>query len=303
MKTFCIITATYNRAHTIGKLYSSLCNQGFTDFTWIVVDDGSVDNTEELINSWKKQAKFEILYIHQANKGKHRAINNGVKHADSLWCAVIDSDDWITDNCLERTVSVIDAYKINQTSKIAAIIFLSKYPDESIVGSRFPLPVYIGKTYSYYNKRKIKGDKFDFYKTDALKKNPFPEIDGEKFISEGIVWNRINREYNSIFVDEAHQYVEYQCDGLSAASILHRASSPLGACLGYRESIELDAGIKKKVLSIINYYRFRIRCDKKKLSMLISRPPRKIYSFFLPLGYFFYLIDELKLKKLESKRV
>lgn len=256
MKKFSILTATYNRATTLPKLYASLCRQEFIDFEWVIVDDGSLDDTEHVVGKWIKDSKVEIKYFKQSNGGKHRALNAGMKLIDSEWVAIIDSDDYITDDCLDRAAYYIKDLSLDADGSIAGLIFLSQTADGEVVGDSFPFDIYKGKTYEYYGRYRIKGDKFDFYKTSVLKKFPFPEFEKEKFIAEGVVWNRINKKYNCWFVNEAHQVVEYQEGGLSWNSIKLRSESPNGAVTLYAEGIDLNVSLVAKLKYASNYFRF-----------------------------------------------
>ncbi len=294
---FSIITATYNRADTLKRLYESLCKQTQSNFVWVIVDDGSSDTTDALVNRWMHEAAIPIKYIYQENSGKHRAINLGMQSVQSTWAAIVDSDDWLTNDCLERASYFIDKYQLSTRKDVAGLVFLSKDMSGTIVGDKFPFDVYEGKTYSYYEKYKLKGDKFDFYKVAALKEFPFPEIEGEKFISEGVSWNRINKKYKTLFVNEAHQYVEYQLGGLSDSSLRIRSACPKGACLCYREGALLDVGVYKKSKYIINYYRFLFKIKVRGVNDLFPSGVPFYFVFAIPLGLIAHLIDRVRLDR------
>jgi glycosyltransferase involved in cell wall biosynthesis len=83
--TFTIFTPTFNREHLLPRLYKSLCEQTYKDFEWLVVDDGSTDNTEILLKKYIAEADFPIRYISKSNGGKHTAINEGVRQAKGLF--------------------------------------------------------------------------------------------------------------------------------------------------------------------------------------------------------------------------
>ena len=104
MKTVTVFTPTYNRAYTLPKLYNSLCRQTSVDFMWLVVDDGSTDNTEELIKGWQEENKVLIEYHKQSNGGKMRAHNLGVKLCNSELFFCVDSDDYISDVAIEHII-------------------------------------------------------------------------------------------------------------------------------------------------------------------------------------------------------
>src|SRR6478672_7236545 len=93
---FSVVTATYNRAHTLGRTYESLQAQTFRDFEWIIVDDGSTDGTGSLVSGWAQESSFPIRYVSQENGGKHTALNHAVSVARGTFLASVDSDDWYT---------------------------------------------------------------------------------------------------------------------------------------------------------------------------------------------------------------
>ncbi|MFA0456306.1 glycosyltransferase family 2 protein [Vibrio breoganii] len=294
MYYFSIVTATYNRSKLLPRLYTSLCNQGYKNFEWVIIDDGSFDNTTELIDTWISEKIINIKLIRQENQGKHRAINNGMKQCNSKWTAIIDSDDWIKDNTLESTKKHIEELRLDISKDVAGIIFNSLTSDEKTLGSKFPMYIHKGRTYEYYNRYNIIGDKFDFYKTEIIKSNPFPEIDAERFISEGVIWNRINAKYYSYFINEDYQYVEYQSEGLSDSSIKSRVESPIGSALVYYESSRLKMPIKKRARNLINYYRFKFHGG----DFAISKPVVNLFIDMLAyfLGIIVFVKDKNKLK-------
>jgi len=272
VKKFSILTATYNRESKLHALYESLCMQTFEDFEWIVVDDGSVDNTASVVKSWCDAKLIDIQYVKQGNGGKHRALNRGMSMVNGDWVAIIDSDDSVTPDCLERVARSIEKANLDLKTEIAGVVFLSKYASGKVVGSSFPHKEYIGKTYEYYSEYKLTGDKFDFYRSSVLREFPFPEFYGENFLAEGIVWNRINKKYDCLFVNEALQIVEYQEDGLSGNSIMLRIKSPNGAAALYSEGMTLNVPVLKKLRYASNYYRFKyhggVACAVKGFSWL-----------------------------------
>ncbi len=101
---FSVFAPTYNRAHTLPRLYSSLCEQTFKDFEWIIVDDGSTDETAEVVKPWLKAAPFRVRYFWKPNGGKHTAINRGVQEAVGRFLAISDSDDWYVPQALDRFI-------------------------------------------------------------------------------------------------------------------------------------------------------------------------------------------------------
>lgn len=188
-----VLTCTYNRADLLDNLYRSLQKQTDYGFDWLVVDDGSTDNTKEKIESYMKvETKFVIRYVRQENGGKHRAINRGMKEKTGEYIFLVDSDDELTPDAIEtvnkwlKTIDGKDGYagvaglRSTKTGKI-----LGSYPKNK------KYKAYVDATNIERFKFNLTGDKAEIYKAELLRKYPFPEYEGEKFISEGAVWNQI----------------------------------------------------------------------------------------------------------------
>lgn len=121
-----ILTPSFNRASLLKKLYDSLRNQSDFSFEWLIVDDGSNDNTRDVCNSFTKD-KFDIKYIYKENGGKHTAINEGVKYCKGILTFIVDSDDWLTLNAIEEIKKYY--FKYNNLNDIAGFSFLRQYHD------------------------------------------------------------------------------------------------------------------------------------------------------------------------------
>lgn len=184
-----ILTPTYNRAHTLPRLYDSLMRQKDKHFVWIIVDDGSTDNTKEVVNEFKT-ADFLIKYVYKKNGGKHTAINLGMKFVDTDYTFIVDSDDFLTDNAMQLVEQWVN--NIEGEAGFAGVAGVKVKNDKvnSVIG-QFPNNCeYIDCLNSERKQKKLMGDKAEIYKTELLKQNPFPEYNDEKFIPESIVWNK-----------------------------------------------------------------------------------------------------------------
>lgn len=187
-----IFTPTYNRRNLIDNLYQSLLLQTEKNFEWLVVDDGSTDDTKEYFSELlSKPLPFPIRYIKQENGGKHRAINRGVQNAVGDFFFIVDSDDYLTENAIEKIHQWIAT--LDDSYKWAGVSGLKGYSTNKVVGQRASTN-FIDAKNNERRKYNLLGDKAEIYFTDVLKKYPFPEIPGENFISEEIVWNAIARD-------------------------------------------------------------------------------------------------------------
>ncbi len=200
-KTFTVFTPTHNRAHTLHRVMDSLRKQTFQDFEWLVVDDGSTDNTHALIQKWQDEAFFPIRYHHQSNQGKHIAFNKGVREAQGKFFVPLDSDDACFPEALERLLTLWEA--IPNKENFTGVCVLCQNQDDKRVGDEFPKPIIDSNSCEIFYKYRIKGEKWGFHRTEVLKQYPFPEIPGIKFIPESIIWHNIAKKYQIRFVNEA----------------------------------------------------------------------------------------------------
>ena len=134
MKTITIFTPAYNRAHTIGRTYQSLCRQTCKDFEWLVVDDGSTDGTQQLVEGWIAENKIPIRYIYQENQGMHGAHNTAYRNIDTPLNTCIDSDDYMPDDAVEK---ILRCWQQRGSDHVAGIIGLDMTEDGQVIGTRF----------------------------------------------------------------------------------------------------------------------------------------------------------------------
>ena len=242
MEKLSIITATYNRKETLKRLYKSLCNQTNKDFKWIIVDDGSQDNTKELLEIWKKEKKINMEYILQENNGKPKSINEAVKIAQSDLCIIVDSDDILVKNAVEEIIN--DWTKYADYEKICGLSYLKGDLTGKNIGKDFKKESFISNHIQYRINKNDKADKAEVFRTKILKEYTFPIIEGEKFISECIVWNRIALKYDTVYINKIIYLCEYQKDGISNNWRKINIENPKGAMIVAKEMV-------KKPFSII----------------------------------------------------
>ena len=208
-----IMTPTYNRAYILPEVYESLKKQTCFDFEWIIVDDGSSDDTENLVGSWlKEENPFSILYEKQPNGGKHRAVNRGVQMAKYDYFLILDSDDQLTKNAVELIHSWID--QIKDLEGFAGVAGLKGSETAAVGGT--PKAPYIDATNQERQKYGLMGDKAEIYKTEIMRKYPFPEFPGENFIRENAAWDRISLDGLKLrWFSKVIYLCEYLADGLT----------------------------------------------------------------------------------------
>ncbi len=261
MKGLTIFTPTYNRVYILPQLYDSLCRQTSKNFVWLIVDDGSTDNTEALVNSWISESKIAIEYYKQANGGKMRAHNLGVQLCKTPLFTCVDSDDYLTDDAVEH---IICFWKNNnrEGEHLAGFIgyksMIFQSNDEPKITCRFP-SIRRGKSRDLYRKYGFVGDTAMIFDTDVIKKYPFPVVDGEKFITEAAAYALIDSHYDFLYCDESFQICEYQQDGYTVNSGSLYLKYPKGWAMYYNILCGLgksEYSLKEQLRNLIYYIVF-----------------------------------------------
>ena len=251
-----VLTPTYNRASLLINLYQSLIKQDFDDFEWVIVDDGSVDATTDIVDQFIQERQIAITYIKQANGGKHRALNRGVKEAKGELVLIVDSDDSLPN----KSLSIIYSHylDIKDNSSIGGVCGLMAHHDGTIIGERKISSSMNLSSIEMRYKYGFVGDVCEVFKTDVLREFPFPEIENEKFCPEALVWNRIATKYKLHYFNEVIYFRDYLDDGLTSKIVRIRMNSPIASMICYAELNQLDIPFKDKFKAAINYWRFRL---------------------------------------------
>jgi glycosyltransferase involved in cell wall biosynthesis len=199
---FTVFTPTYNRAHTLHRVYDSLCAQTLRDFEWLVVDDGSTDDTKELISAWSKVSDFQIRYFLQYHSGKHIAYNLAARNAKGFFFLVFDSDDGCVPNALERMAYHWNSIPGPNRTLFTGITGLSANQHGELVGDRFPFVPFDASMHERKFIYRLQGEKWGALRTEIARRFPFPEVRGTSFVPEGVVWFEIGKAYKSRGVNE-----------------------------------------------------------------------------------------------------
>ncbi|MFL9922559.1 glycosyltransferase family 2 protein [Paraburkholderia fungorum] len=207
-----ILTPTYNRAAWLERLYRGLLAQTRRDFEWLVVDDGSSDDTQQLISHLKAERRIAIRYLSKPNGGKHTALNAGIALTESPLVFIVDSDDFLTANAVERVLAV---WGQHASPRLSGLSFLRGTSPSQPLGRTFPAHCMIASYIDMRFNRGVTGDKAEVYRTDVLKAYPFPEFRGERFLAEDAVWARIGLLYDMVHVNEIIYISNYLEGGLT----------------------------------------------------------------------------------------
>lgn len=210
MKTFTIFTPTYNRAYIIEQLYDSLKKQTSNNFEWLIIDDGSTDNTESLVQDFIKENKISINYIKQKNQGKHIAINTSIKYIKSEYLITVDSDDYLLPHAISTCESIVN--EINDKNEVAGFTFFNYLGKNDLDFSLY------GKNKSYKQEEinlKIPGEMNIVFKKQILSNYLFPVYNDEKFCQESYIIVQIMDRYKILFTDHILERGQYLEDGLT----------------------------------------------------------------------------------------
>lgn len=294
-----IFTPTYNRAKLLSRLYQSLLAQTFTNFEWLIVDDGSKDDTEEVIKKWQKDNKIIIRYEKQINGGKHRAINKGLDLALGELFFIVDSDDFLPKDSL----SIVNKYSRKVENNIVGIVGRKQHEDYRKIGGDFKQKEFVSDHIEKTYINGIKGDLAEVVRTDILKACKFPNFEDEKFCAEGVMWNQIAaKQLKLYFFDESIYTAEYLDDGLSSNSILNRRRSPNYAMLSYSDLVkDKRLPLRIKVRSYINYWRFSFFISSSFFHNWKNINYSLLAFICYPFGYLFKLKDDHTMKKQINK--
>lgn len=258
MEKITVITPTYNRGNMLERLYRSLIGQTVKDFCWLVVDDGSKDETERLVKGWAEEGKIRICYQKQENGGKHRALNAGIKRIESPLTFIVDSDDYLPEDSMRIILDYHNKYA--GTPGICGYSFLRFYSNGEVNTAYFPINEEIDTYLKVRINGGIGGDKAEVFYTYVLKEYPFPEFQGEKFMPEDTVWMMMSEKYAMVHINECVYISDYLEGGLTKSGRRMKIYSPRGMMLRskvYLENKEVCWKVKVKMQMLyIIYSRF-----------------------------------------------
>lgn len=295
---YSVFTPTYNRAYCLKDLYDSLVLQKYKDFEWLIVDDGSEDETENIVQGFMHENLLNIRYLKKSNEGKHIAINYGAKVAQGMWFFIVDSDDKLTPDALQ----IVDQYcnQISDDQSFAGVAGLRGYDTSTVIMgtkgekikvSEFKEDYFDATTIYVHFSMNNKADHAEVIRTCILKEYPFPKFENEKFLSEGALWFRLSNDgYKLRWFNKIIYITEYHEDGLTKNAKKNSYINCHGkSYINNLTTICKGVPLIWKLQCSIRYFAYgaaaRISVDK-----LWKKRGMKIASFFtLPLGGVYYL--------------
>lgn len=253
-ETLTIFTPTFNRAYCLGQLYDSLLRQTSKNFCWLIVDDGSTDNTKELVLSWQKEGKVPIEYHWQKNRGKMRAHNYGVTLTQTELFMCCDSDDYLTDDAVEKICRAWASYMEPRESISGIMGPRCVYKGTVKMENSLPLQNEAMTLWDFTHRRGHVKETFLVFVTEIIRQYPFPVQPGETFIPEGYTYNQLDDYYKMIPLKEELMICHYLSDGYTLGDGLKRMkNNPKGCAMAKNETVRRQPWGRKKLSAARDY--------------------------------------------------
>lgn len=291
MKTLTVFTPTYNRAHLLPRLYESLKNQTCQDFVWMVVDDGSVDVTAELITGYQAEKAIEIVYLFQQNQGMHGAHNTAYENITTELNTCIDSDDLMPQNAVQL---IVEKWKSAENKeKLAGLVGLDADLQGNLIGTPFSIP-YTKLEDFYLNGGR--GDKKLVYRTAVMKQYPpYPLFTGEKYVGLGYKYLLADQDYQLVTLNEILVLVDYQEGGSSLNMFRQYYNNPKGFAFIRKQGMVFSKSPKRRWMEAVHYVASSLLA---KNIHFISESPKKLMTVLaFPAGTLLYLLIIIKNRK------
>ena len=269
-----IFTPAYNRAHTLARTYESLRRQDCKDFVWLIVDDGSTDETADRVKAWQSQeTEFEIRYLYKENGGMHTAHNAAYEVIDTELNVCIDSDDCLAEGAVRKIKA---AWEKVREKGYAGLIGLDADMDTGkIIGTGFPPNLADTRLGGYYAGGGA-GDKKLVYRRDVIKNvPPYPVFEGEKYVGLVYKYTLIDQKYKLAVLDEVLCEVEYQPDGSTGTMFRQYLNNPKGFAFLRKVNMQYPQSVKRLVMDCIHY------CSSSQISRnknYIKESPKKLLT-------------------------
>lgn len=293
MKKITIFTPSYNRAYCLHQCYDSFVRQTNQDFLWLIIDDGSTDNTKELVQSWIDEDKIAIQYHYQENLGMHGGHNAAYRLIETELNVCIDSDDFMPDDAIEI---ILKNWKhVENNEEFAGLVGLDADKKGAIIGTKIPGNIKATTLYDIYNKHGVLGDKKLVYKTEVVKQfPPYPIFEGERFVPLGYLYQLIDQDYLLYPVNEIFCTVEYMADGSSMNILKQYRNHPKGFAFSRKSRMALAQNFKDTLKNTIHYVSSSIFIKNSKF---IKESPKKVLTVLsIPLGIALNLYIRYKTK-------
>lgn len=274
-----VFTPAFNRAYILHLGYEALVRQTCKDFVWLIVDDGSTDNTKELVDGWIRENIINIRYFYQQNQGMHGAHNTAYRLIETELNICIDSDDYMAKDAVEKIIFFWKKYSGNN---VAGIIGLNADFDGKLIGKSFPDGLKRTTLDGYYAGGGC-GDKKLIYCTDIIRKYPeYPIFKGEKYVSLGYKYQLIDQDYELLVMNDVLAHVEYRQDGSSLNMLRQYVRNPQGFAFIRKISMQLAPTRKRRFIEAIHYVSSSLMLKNRQF--LHEAPAKGLTLLAIPFG-------------------
>ena len=288
-----VFTPAFNRIRTLERTYDSLLKQDCKDFIWLIIDDGSTDDTGSMVREWQtRENGFEIRYIYKENGGMHTAHNTAYENINTELNVCIDSDDMLAPGAVRL---ILQKWAEVKDAGYAGIIGLDADFDGNIIGKGFPGSLNETTLAGYYANGGA-GDKKIVYRTDIIKKYPpYPVFPGEKYVALAYKYRLIDQDYKLAVLNEILCNVEYQADGSSGTMYKQYIKNPRGFAFWRKVSMQYPQSKKRMLIDCVHYVSSSIISGNKKF---ISESPKKLLTVLtVPFGLLLTVYIKKKAKE------
>lgn len=279
-----ILTPTYNRAGLLADCHASLCRQTCRDFEWLIVDDGSTDDTEAVIRGFLAE-DFPIRCIPKPNGGKHTALNTAHPYIRGRYVLILDSDDTLTEDAVERTLAAWARWDSDPRVGIVTLLKGADVDHPNCVVDDWETPVDIMR----YRRRCLRSnDCCEVIRTELFRRYPFPVFPGERFLAEGALWGRVSHDCRCVYVDRVVYLCDYLEDGLTSVGRAMRVRNPLGGMFHANVYMARKNFLKKRVKNGLLYTCYGFFAGKRPREMAAGCQARALMWLCLPGGWVLY---------------
>lgn len=291
-----IFTPTFNRGYILHRCYESLKRQTSKDFVWLIIDDGSTDNTKELVDKWIEENEVEIQYHWQENQGMHGAHNTAYELMETELNVCLDSDDYMPDDAVKK---INDFWNKFGSDEVSGIIALDSYTNGQVIGSKLPQELKTSTLFNLYYKYGLTGDKKVIYRTKLTKDFPYPIFKGERYVGLAYKYYMLDREYEMLLMNEIVCCVEYLPDGSSMNMFRQYRTNPRGFAFYRKELMKLP--FVSEVFKFRQAIHYVSSSFISKNTRFINESPCKLLTFLaIPFGLFLYLYIMMKTRKVKT---
>lgn len=278
-----ILTTTYNRQADLKQLGKSILAQTEHNFEWIIIDDGSNDQTEMLVQQWKMQFPIHICYWKQENAGKHIALNRAFQLMKGEVAVIVDSDDLVLPEMVKTITSYWTAERLADPS-LGLIVFERMAPSGSPLKDLSSFNLVRGNYNQVRYQNAIMGDYAETFKVASLKQFSFPQYGKEKFLSEDMLWIDYGSSYDALFIATPLFITEYQLNGLTDQSHRLMWKNPIGSFELAKKRLTLAAPLKQRLKFLAVYAMCGVKINRSLMELLHDANINKLVALLAIIG-------------------